>query len=78
MLLSTREMRRHSFNQLLVALATFDILFIVVSVPVYTYGMFDFMVGNQVSEKKRELDKDTRRSRVIADRCLACPRNEGK
>ncbi len=53
-LLSTREMRRHSFNQLLVALATFDILFIVVSVPVYTYGMFDFMVGNQVSERETE------------------------
>ena len=47
-LTSTRELRRHSFNQLLVALATFDILFIVVSVPVYAFTLFDIFMGNQV------------------------------
>ena len=47
-ILSTKDMRKHSFNQLLIALAFFDILFIIVSVPVYSFSLFELFVGNQV------------------------------
>eukprot|EP00094_Tigriopus_californicus_P008114 TCALIF_07810-PA protein Name:"Similar to FR FMRFamide receptor (Drosophila melanogaster)" AED:0.47 eAED:0.39 QI:0/0.5/0.4/0.8/1/1/5/0/292 len=47
-ILATQEMRKHSFNQLLIALAVFDILFIIVSVPVYSFTLFELFVGNQV------------------------------
>ena len=48
-ILSTKSVRKHSFNQLLIALAACDILFIIVSVPVYSFGLFEIFVGNQVS-----------------------------
>ena len=47
-ILSTRDMRKHTFNQLLIALALFDIMFILVSVPVYSFSLFELFVGNQV------------------------------
>ncbi len=47
--LSTKDMRKHTFNQLLIALAVFDILFILVSVPVYSFPIFHLLIGNQVS-----------------------------
>ena len=40
--------RKHSFNQLLIVLSLFDILFILVSVPVYSFSLFNLLVGNQV------------------------------
>ena len=49
--LSTKDMRKHSFNQLLIALAIFDILFIIVSVPVYSFPlfpMFQVLKGSRV------------------------------
>ena len=47
----SRDMRKHTFNQLLIALALFDILFIVVSVPVYSFSLFNVLPGNQVGKK---------------------------
>ena len=42
-------MRKHSFNQLLIALCVFDLLFIIVSIPVYSFNLFKIFLGNQVS-----------------------------
>lgn len=47
-ILCTQDMRKHSFNQLLIALCIFDLLFIVVSIPVYSFNLFQIFVGNQV------------------------------
>lgn len=47
-ILATKEMRKHSFNQLLIALCVFDLLFIIVSIPVYSFNLFQIFVGNQV------------------------------
>ena len=41
-------MRKHSFNQLLIALCIFDLLFIIVSIPVYSFNLFQIFMGNQV------------------------------
>jgi hypothetical protein len=48
-ILATKEMRKHSFNQLLIALCVFDLLFIIVSIPVYSFNLFEIFVGNQVT-----------------------------
>ena len=50
-ILCTQDMRKHSFNQLLIALCIFDLLFIVVSIPVYSFNLFQIFVGNQVRAK---------------------------
>ena len=47
-ILSTKDMRKHSFNQLLIALCLFDLLFIIVSIPVYSFNLFGIFMGNQV------------------------------
>ena len=47
-ILATKEMRKHTFNQLLIALCVCDVMFILVSVPVYAFSMFQIFVGNQV------------------------------
>ena len=47
-ILATKEMRKHTFNQLLIALCVCDVIFILVSVPVYAFSMFQIFVGNQV------------------------------
>ena len=54
-ILCTRDMRKHSFNQLLIALCIFDLLFIVVSIPVYSFTVFQLFVGNQVMRFCREM-----------------------
>ncbi len=46
--LASKDLRKHTFNQLLVALAAFDILFILVSVPVYSFWVFRFGEGQWV------------------------------
>ena len=40
--------RAHLFNQLLIALSIFDILFIVCSVPVYSFPLFNWLEGSKV------------------------------
>ena len=47
-ILSTKEMRKHTFNQLLIALCICDVMFILVSVPVYAFQLFQIFVDNQV------------------------------
>ena len=47
-LASSKAMRKHTFNQLLIALALADMLFILVSVPVYSFTLFNLFAGNQV------------------------------
>ena len=39
-ILSTKDLRTHLFNQLLIALAILDILFIVCSVPTFSFDVF--------------------------------------
>ena len=46
--------RAHLFNQLLIALSIFDILFIVCSVPVYSFPLFHWLEGNQVRRRRRQ------------------------
>ena len=46
--------RAHLFNQLLIALSIFDILFIVCSVPVYSFPLFHWLEGNQVRLRRRQ------------------------
>ena len=48
-ILCTKDMRKHSFNQLLIALCVFDLLFIIVSIPVYSFNLFQIFVENQVN-----------------------------
>ena len=45
--------RAHLFNQLLIALSIFDILFIVCSVPVYSFPLFHWLEGNQVRLRRQ-------------------------
>ena len=47
--LSTKDMRKHSFNQLLIALCIFDLLFIGVSIPVYSFNLYGILMDNQVN-----------------------------
>ena len=37
-----RDMRKHSFNHLLIVLACYDLLFIICSIPVHTSRIFEF------------------------------------
>ena len=46
--LATSDMRKHSFNQLLIALCIFDLLFIGVSIPVYSFNLYGILMDNQV------------------------------
>ena len=48
--------RAHLFNQLLIALSIFDILFIVCSVPVYSFPLFNWLEGSKVRERKKKTD----------------------
>ena len=41
-MLTSRDMRKHSFNHLLIVLACYDLLFIVCSIPVHTSRIFEF------------------------------------
>ena len=45
----SRSMRSHSFNQLLIALAVCDLVFICVSVPVYSFAIFGWLPDGKVS-----------------------------
>ena len=47
--LATKDMRKHSFNQLLIALCIFDLLFIGVSIPVYSFNLYGILMDNHVS-----------------------------
>ena len=44
--LSFREMRKHAFNQLLIALSLVDLLFIVCAVPVHAIPVLDLKILN--------------------------------
>ena len=50
--LGLESCRAHLFNQLLIALSIFDILFIVCSVPVYSFPLFEWLEGSKVRKAK--------------------------
>ena len=49
-ILVRRKMRRHSFNQLLICLSLFDILFIICGVPVHAFPVLNLRWLNRISD----------------------------
>ena len=47
-ILLTKDLRTHLFNQLLIALAISDILFILCSVPTYSFDVFKWFEGSKI------------------------------
>lgn len=52
-ILATRDLRSHLFYQLLIALATLDILYILCAVPTYSFDVFKWFEAKNIDHNRR-------------------------